>query len=718
MDCSACKSKIERVLAGAEGVLRADVKFMAQKLSVEFNPGVTSKSVLEMRVVKLGYTLQEHNIVSASAQSVSFSEAHQHANAGPQDAHKEAPKISTGVRKEQTRALLADVIGLAIAFVVAHFYSEWAVYPFVYVTLISGFGGAKKAFQSAAAGMFFTIEMLMTLACVGALFIGAAQEAATVVVLFALGEWLEAAATAHARGNIQVLLALAPPLAYRVEKGLVTSVPTQQLRLGDVIEVRPGSRVPTDGKIVEGQSQLDESLLTGESALLERGVGENVFAGTHNIDGVLLVHVEKTAENNALARILQMVEAAESRRSKTARFIDEFSLYYTPAILAFAAGVALIPPLFFAGQSFSEWIYRGLGVLLIGCPCALVLSVPASVTSAIAWGARRGLLIKGGAALEQFGKVTTFAFDKTGTLTCGKPALASVFSFREELADNDILMLAAAVEQGSSHPLAHALVSAAHLKELEIPPVQHGRALAGRAMSGTVWERTYIVGSPRYAKEKGALLEPVQAQVSNLEQQGFTVVLLLVEGKQGTVVLGLMSLRDTLRPDAAASVAALKKMGISSVMLTGDNAQAAQVMGRQLNIEVRSELLPEQKLEIIEDLKTREIVGMVGDGVNDAPGLAAAHVGVAMGQGTDVAVETADAVLSRNTVHSVVQLVRLSRRTRFIVQQNIGVALGLKAVFLITTLGGFTGLWMAVLADTGATVLVTLNALRLLSNPD
>jgi len=492
-----------------------------------------------------------------------------------------------------------------------------------------------------------------------------------------------------------------------VEGGL-REVPIEQLRVGDVVVVRPGDRVPSDGEVIEGQSEVDEAPVTGESVPVAKGAGDHVYAGSINANGLLRVRLTRTAADNTIARIIHLVEEAQAAKSPTARFIERFSGYYTPAAMGMAALIIVGPPLVL-GADWSTWLYRGLAILLIACPCALVISTPAAIASGLAAGARRGLLVKGGAALETLGKVRTIAFDKTGTLTVGRPQVTDVVAV--EGSEDDVLAKAAAVEHGSSHPLGLAIIRAAKERRAAIPSAYGGAiALPGKAVKGRLREGFVTVGSPRYAAEMASIPDEMAVRTATLEAEGKTVVLVLVSER----VIGLIALRDEPREDAAAGIARLKALGIRPLMLTGDNQRTGNAIAGALGLEAQAELLPDAKLEAIAELRQAGPVAMIGDGINDAPALAAASVGVAMGSSTDVALETADAALLHNHVLGVAELVELSRATVSNIWQNISIALGLKAVFLATTLVGATTLWMAILADTGATVLVTANALRLL----
>ena len=502
---------------------------------------------------------------------------------------------------------------------------------------------------------------------------------------------------------------MVPRVALIERSGEAVEAPIAELRVGDVMLVRPGDRVGSDGEVIEGSSELDEAPVTGESVPVAKHEGDTVYAGSINGNGLLRVRATKTAADNTIARIIHLVEKAQASKAPTARIIDRFSTYYTPAAMAAAALIIVVPPLLF-GADWATWFYRGLATLLIACPCALVISTPAAIASGLAAGARRGLLIKGGAALETLAKVKTVAFDKTGTLTVGKPRVTDVIPADGEA--DAVLAKAAAVEQGSSHPLGLAIIAAVRAKGLSIPQAFGGStALPGKGVSARLKDGFVTVGSPRHAAELKLLTEKLATSAHQLETDGKTVVVVMTKNR----ALGLIALRDEPRPDAALAITRLTNMAVSTIMLTGDNRRTGEAVARKLGLEAKTELLPDAKLNEIARLKQNGGVAMVGDGINDAPALAAASVGIAMGGGTDVALETADAALLRNTVSGVAEVISLARATMCNIRQNIALALCLKGVFLVTTLFGISTLWMAILADTGATVLVTANALRLLS---
>ncbi|MBI2714722.1 MAG: cadmium-translocating P-type ATPase [Rhizobiales bacterium] len=695
MDCGACAVKVETALKRLPGVSNINMNYSTETLSVRLDENRTSREIVETKIRALGYTPRPLSDASPRAAETTAEDEH---TAGNQPWWK--------TRKGQMVIGLGALV--AAAFIVSTVKPELSLWVYGAAALVGLVPIARRAFAGALSGTQFSIETLMTVAAAGAIAIGATEEATVVIFLFAVGELLETVAAGHARAGIKTLIDLVPRTARIEEAGQIREVPVERLRVGDIVMVRPGDRVPSDGEVIEGQSEVDEAPVTGESVPVAKGVGDQVYAGGINANGMLRIRLTHTAADNTIARIIHLVEEAQGSKAPMARFIDRFSDYYTPAAMAVAVLIIIGPPLV-AGADWYTWIYRGLATLLIACPCALVISTPAAIASGLASGARRGLLIKGGAALETLGKVRTIAFDKTGTLTVGKPQITSIIAI-EGTAD-DVLAKAAAVERGSSHPLGLSIIAAAEARSLAIPQTFGGSsALPGKAVTARLKEGFVSVGSPRYALGLGPVPEQVMAAIENLEIEGKTVVLVLLANRP----VGVIALRDEPREDAIEGITRLKDLGIRPVMLTGDNRRTGDAIGRALGLEVQSELLPDAKLAIINGLMKAGPVAMIGDGINDAPALATANVGVAMGSGTDVALETADAALLKNRVVGVAELVMLSRATLSNIWQNIAIALGLKAVFLATTMFGVTSLWMAILADTGATVLVTANALRLL----
>jgi Cd2+/Zn2+-exporting ATPase len=718
MDCASCVAKVERAIGRLPGVQDVQVSLLAERLIVHAAPGAVSPETVERQVTALGY--QPTRLAAATPLGEHHSTGHRDGDdqdryegrsPGEERAYHDGDKSGTQWwQTGKARLVFALVILVGAAWGLALVFPPEGYWIFLTATLTAVIPFGRRAIVLAWAGSPFSIETLMCVAVLGAVAIGAAHEAAVVVLLFAVGELLENVAASRARAGIGVLAGLFPRTARREMGGSLEEVPAEHLRIGDVVQVRPGDRVPCDGQIIEGNSALDESPVTGESIPVSRGPGDAALAGSVNADtGLLRVRTTHAAADNTVARIARLVEEAAASRAPTQRFVERFAAWWTPAVMGAAALVMLLPPLALGGDWWT-WTYRGLALLLIACPCALVISVPAAIASGLSAGVRRGLLVKGGAALETIGAARTIAFDKTGTLTRGRPVVTDAVPLGGGTDEATVLALAAAVEQGSAHPLGRAILERA--AELDITPrrASNASAVPGKAVHACVDGREIVVGSPRYAKEVGATLGDGARLAHALEAEGKTVVIVLSDGS----AVGLIALRDEPRRDAGEGIAALKSLGVAVVMLTGDNERTGRAIAGRLGLDVRAGLLPAEKLDAIARLKTAGPVVMVGDGINDAPALAAASVGVAMGGGTDVALETADAALLRERVTGVAELVGLSRSTLSNIRQNVGVALGLKAVFLATTVGGITGLWPALLADTGATVIVTLNALRLL----
>jgi len=554
--------------------------------------------------------------------------------------------------------------------------------------------------EKALKGRPFSIETLVTIAVVGALPIDAGAEAVVVVALFSLGELLEGFAAARARSGLTALAQLLPSEATIEVDGERKTVPVTSLTVNMVMFVAPGDRLPADGTIVDGRSDLNEAAITGESSAVDKGIGAPVFAGSINGDGQLKVTVTKDASNSVVARIGDLVAQAQASTAPTARFIDSFSAYYTPAAILIAALIAVVPPMLMGGE-WSTWIYRALTVLLIACPCALVLSTPAAIATGIATAARHGILIKSGAALEMLAKIKIAAFDKTGTLTLGHPVVTDV-----EGDATEVLRLAAAVETGLSHPVARGIVAEAVAKGIEIPGAIDVVIRQGEGVEGIVDGVKIALLSPRASK---SLTPEVMTRIDALEREGKTIAVLFADTK----FIGIIASRDEPRTDSKSAIAALTALGIKSLMLSGDNQRTATAVAAPLGMEAEGELMPADKLDRIAALKAEMPILMVGDGVNDAPALATASLGLAMGGGTDVAIETADVGLLRDRLLAVPDAIRLARKTRSTIIVNIVLAVGLKLVFLVLAVFGITNLWTAIIADTGATILVTINALLL-----
>lgn len=696
MDCPSCARKIETAVSRVSGVQQARVLFATEKLVVDLAPGLSPDPVTAA-VLAAGFQLKGE---SADKQAAGRKQASQQPLQGN--------LFGNFLGKYWQPLSLAGLMLVA-----ALLPKEFGQPLFTLATLWGLWPISRKAWALTKSGSPFAIETLMTVAAVGALFLGETAEAAMVLLLFMLGEHLEAYAAGRARAGVTALMALVPDKALRIrttaEGEVREEVAADELRPGDIIEIAPGARLPADARLLDELGAFDESALTGESIPVERRQGDKVPAGSLAADRVLRLEVVSEPGNNAIDRILHLIEEAETQRAPIERFIDRFSRWYTPAMMLVALLVVLVPPLAF-GQSWDEWIYRGLALLLIGCPCALVISTPAAVTSALAAATRQGALIKGGAALERLAHIDTVAFDKTGTLTLGKPQLTELVSLNGQ-PEAELLALAAAIEQGSRHPLARAVVANATEQGLTLAEARDLRALPGMGVEGRINGELWQLLAP---SRVAALNMEQQTRIASLERQGKTVVVFCRSSGDQALPVALLALRDQIRPEAAAALQELHQLGLNSIMLTGDNPRAAEAIATELGMGWRAGLLPENKVEEIAKLTSTRKVAMIGDGINDAPAMKRASIGIAMGGGTDVALETADAALTHNQLGGIAAMIRLSRAALANIHQNIALALGLKAIFLVTSLLGITGLWIAVLADTGATALVTANALRLL----
>jgi len=588
-----------------------------------------------------------------------------------------------------------------------------AVAMYLAVIVIGGYSLFSTGLRNLAR-LQFDMNTLMTIAILGAAAIGEWQEGAVVVILFAISEALERYSMDQARRSIASLMEMAPAEAIIRRGAEEMTVPVEDVRVGDVMIVRPGGKIALDGVVVNGASTVNEAAITGESMPSEKTVGDSVFAGTLNGEGFLEVKVTKRTDETTLAKMIDLIEEAQAERAPSQAFIDRFARYYTPFIIIFALFIAIVPPLWMGG-AWLDWVYRGLAVLVIGCPCALVISTPVAIVTAIGNAARRGVLIKGGVYLEQIGRLRAVAFDKTGTLTKGKPAVTDIIVYagkRERL-----LAVAAAIEKRSQHPLASAVVRQAKEEGVSFldVPVDEFQSLTGQGVKAVVGNETYYIGSPSlFVDMLGRLPDEVEQRIAAFRQEGKTVMAIGTASR----LLGLIAAADQLRSSAPDTIKAMRRLGVKEVaMVTGDHEQTAQAIGRQAGVsDIRAGLLPEQKLAAIRELKQRYgMTAMVGDGVNDAPALAAADVGVAMGgAGTDTALETADVVLMADDLRQLPYTIRLGSRTLAIIKQNIAFALGLKVLALIAAVPGWLTLWLAVFADMGATLLVTLNSMRLL----
>jgi len=679
MDCASCAATVEKRVAVLPGIRRATVNFAAGRLDAEHDPGLPLEEI-ERAVRDAGYGV----------------------------AKTEEAERPPFWRTPRAVSVFASALLFALGLALGLLGAPEAARVGAYVAAIAV--GGLPIFRAALAGIrarHLDMNVLMSAATIGGAAIGEWAEAASVVVLFAAGNALQVYAIDRTRGAVRALVRLAPNevLVRRGEAEVV--VPADDVEVGETVIARPGERLAVDGTVLEGSSAVDEAPVTGESVPVEKGAGDAVYSGSLNGSGGLLVEATKRAGDSTLQKIARLVEEAQAKKAPAEQFVDRFSRVYTPVVVAAAVALAVVPPLLGAG--FGEWFYRALALLIIACPCALVISTPVTVVSGIGAASRRGILVKGGAALEAAGRLKALAFDKTGTLTEGRPVLSRTVALGgREVAE--VLALAAALERRSEHPLAHAILTAAD--GAEIRPVSGFRSVAGRGAEGEVDGERYLIGSPRLFAERDISLGGADGALEAVERAGETpVVLGSADGP-----LAVFGLADSLRPDAKATIEALRGAGVGElVMLTGDAEAPARRVAEELGVGYRARLLPEQKIEAVRELVSEHgDAGMVGDGVNDAPALAASSVGFAMGAaGTDVALETADVALMQDDLPKLAEAVKLSRVAEGIIKQNVVVSIAIKGLFVLLAPFGLVTLWLAVLADMGTSIAVTLNGLRL-----
>jgi Cd2+/Zn2+-exporting ATPase len=590
--------------------------------------------------------------------------------------------------------------------------------PFAAAAALAAREPARHAWRSIQRHVL-DINVLMIIAVVGAVGLGEWFEAAMVVWLFGISEWLESRSLARARHAIRDMMAVAPREALVRRAGDVVAVSIDEVLVGDIVLVQPGDRVPVDGTVTHGESAVNQAPITGESWPADKATGDSVYAGSINGTGALDVRVDRLAADSTIARIIHLVEEAQARRAPIQTFVDRFARVYTPAVVALAAVVAIVPPtvasveaLSLAAGGWGEWWYRALVLLVVSCPCALVISTPVTIVSALTTAARAGVLIKGGAYLERLASVRCVAFDKTGTLTEGRVAVTEVFGVGTTPA-HEVLTVAASLEARSEHPIGRAIVDRARAAGVAFVEGRGFRALPGLGAEATVASGVAVIGSHRFFESRDLCTDDVHARMAEVEATGATPVFV---GRDGAA-LGVIGLADSLREGSGRVIRDLRAAGVEHVvLLTGDTRRSANATRQASGVdEVYADLMPEDKVTLVEMLRREhKVVAMVGDGVNDAPALAAADVGIAMGAGSGVALETADVALVGDDLGRLPFVMRLSRRALHTIKVNVGIALGLKVAFLVMTLVGTATLWMAVLADTGASLLVVANSLRLL----
>ncbi|MGI6467435.1 MAG: cadmium-translocating P-type ATPase [Syntrophomonadaceae bacterium] len=686
MDCADCAAKLEKHIAHLPGVKEVTVNFGAAKLTVTHQGPVTA---IVDAIQMMGYKgAVDHTSLTLP---------------GPYWKRNQYVVPTAISLLMLALGLLAVATGLADPISKAFFIAG---------IVLGGFLPAKNGLAVLINARQLDMNILMSIAVVGAAAIGEFVEAAAVVFLFSLGNALQGYTLDRTRNSIRALMDLAPQQALVVRDGAELTLPLEDIVIGDVIIVRPGEKIAMDGRVIAGSSTVNQASITGESVPVEKTAGDEVYAGTINERGSLQIEVTRLAKDNTISRIIAMVEEAQGQRAPSQQFVDRFAKYYTPLVISGAALVVAVPTLLM-GQPFHKWFYQAMAMLLVACPCALVISTPVSIVAAIGSAARNGVLVKGGLYLEEAGALSVIAFDKTGTLTAGKPQVTDVIPVNG-YSEDQVLSISAAIESRSEHPLGEAILSYARQKGLDIPAVSGFEAVWGMGAVGRVDGVSYQIGNVRFFRDHNIDIGLVEDRIRALQNQGKTVMIL---GKEG-LILGLIAVADVLRDNSSQAIQKLRKLGIKKiVMLTGDNETTARAIAAQVGVdEYRADLLPGDKVDAVKELLSRcGKAAMVGDGVNDAPALAISTVGIAMGvAGSDTALETADIALMADDLTKLPYSIRLSRQTLKIIKQNIAFALVIKGLILLLVFPGWLTLWLAVAADMGSSLLVTLNGMRLL----
>ncbi len=758
MDCADCASHVEKAVSKLSGVHSVSVNFMSGQLQAEIDLESVSESDVVGAVKSTGYAVDElkdlkenhfliqgldrkkiHSLRKKLKKIAGIEKINLNYNSDRLTVRHKLPetdmdslvkelglqsipntrrqedgvRTSPFSRKNFILTTLAGIFAIIGLFLQQLDHTGLSVLPFYLIAIV--LGGYPFALKGLKEARHFTLGMnfLMSIAVIGAIIIGEWAEAAMVVFLFSLAQLLESASIHRARRSIQSLINLAPHMALLKSRTGTMEKPVEEISAGDVILIKPGNRIPLDGEVVMGSSRVNQAPITGESLPIEKQQGDSVFAGTLNQDGVLEIKVTKPFKDSTLSRIIHLVEEAQSQRAPVQQIVEKFARIYTPAVVIFAFLLAITPPLLWGGQ-FDVWFYRALVLLVISCPCALVISTPVTLVSALTNAARLGILIKGGAYLENFHKLRVLAFDKTGTLTYGKLSLLQTVPLNG-YSEAEVLKIAASLESNSEHAVAAAISGYADSKGIKPIKTQNFKAQPGRGAEANLDGETYYIGNHRFFEENGRCDPKVHPHLEKIEAKKQTAVIL---GNSSTVI-AVFSIADEIRPEAKKVIRLLRDEGISrTVMLTGDNQVTATSISEGVGMdEVYADLLPENKVETIRKLNDRfENVGMVGDGVNDAPALAVATIGISMGvSGSDAAIETSDISLMKDDLYNLVYLKRLSHKTSRIIRQNIFLSLFLKAAFLILAIPGIATLWMAVFADMGASLMVIFNGLRTLN---
>ena len=688
LSCTNCAGKFEKNVKQLPGVTSATVNFGASKISVE---GQTTIEELE--------------------------EAGAFENLIIRDDQENDEQVRSKESFIKRNIALIISLGFILVAVISqlslgedHLLTK-ALY--ILAIIIGGFDLFKEGFSDLIK-LDFSMESLMTIAIIGAAFIGEWAEGSIVVILFAISEALERFSMDKARQSIRSLMDIAPKEALIRINNVEQLVSVDKIDIDDIMIIKPGQKIAMDGLVINGHSSVNQAAITGESVPVEKQLDDEVFAGTLNEEGVLEVKVTKKVTDTTIAKIIHLVEEAQGERAPAQAFVDKFAKYYTPFIIIMALLIVVVPPLFFGGD-WNKWLYQGLSILVVGCPCSLVISTPVSIVSAIGNAAKNGVLVKGGVYLEEIGHLRAIAFDKTGTLTKGKPVVTDFIATSSET-DINYLSIISSLESLSQHPLASAILNEADKTNVDYKSIQieDFQSITGKGLTGIHQNIRYYIGSPKLFSASVIEETAVKVQYRQFQEQGKTAMYFGTDEQ----ILGVIAVADEVRDSSAAVISELHKLSIEhTIMLTGDNTKTAESIGKQLGVtEIKGDLMPQEKLDSIKALRTTyNKVAMVGDGINDAPALAASTVGIAMGgAGTDTALETADVALMGDDLQKLPFIVRLSRQTLKVIKQNITFSLGIKLLALLLVIPGWLTLWIAIVADMGATLLVTLNGLRLM----
>lgn len=753
MDCPSCALTIEKGLNGLKAVREVKVNYNTAKLHVLVHRN--SAFEIENQVKKLGFTiealtknknLQTYNIEgmdcgscaksienhlntisSVKSVSVNFSTGKMkldHENS-VDEIISEVAKIGfkatlqtkgntsqTPKKNNEFGSIIVSGVLISLGFIGSYtdISPMMSTFLYAFAMVLSGYKPVKSAFYSIRSRSL-DMNVLMSVAAIGAALIGEWLEGATVVWLFALGTTLQNKSIEHTRNSIRNLMDLAPAEAWVRVGETLTKKPVEDISIDEIIIVKPGDKIPLDGEIIVGESSVNQAPITGESIPVDKNIGDSVYAGSINENGSIEIKVTKLVEDTTIAKIIHLVEEAQEQKAPTQAFVDKFASIYTPVVFILALLVMIIPPLFTLG-SWGEWFYKGLELLVVACPCALVISTPVAIVSAIGNAARNGVLIKGGTFLETAGSINAIAFDKTGTLTEGKPAVTEIKPYN--MTENELLSIALTLEEHSSHPIAKTIVNYVKEKGVSSKKGDLYKSIVGKGVQATVEGNVYYAGNLKLFEDMNIALDHVKKDVESIQNLGRTVVIIGTKHD----IKGLISVSDTIRKTTVLALNSLKQIGVKQVvMLTGDNDGTARLISKEANINrYFSELLPEDKVSVIKQLQNEGLkVAMVGDGINDAPALATADLGIAMGgAGTDTAMETADIVLMADNLEKLPHTMKLSRKALTIIKQNIWFSLIIKFIALALIFPGWLTLWLAVLSDTGAAIIVILNALRLL----